>query len=150
MPQSLVKNLIHLVFSTKHRAPLISEIVRESLHGYMAGILENCQSPSLLTNSVEDHVHTLFSLSKNWALKDVIEELKRGSSKWMKTQGPDFAKFYWQAGYGAFSVSESAVPRVKRYIATQEEHHRRVSFQDEFRELCRLHGVAIDERYVWN
>ena len=150
MSQSLVKNLIHLVFSTKHRAPMISSTVRVPLHKYMAGILENCQSTALLTNSVADHVHTLFSLSKNWALKDVVEELKKGSSKWMKTQGDSFAEFYWQAGYGAFSVSESAVPRVKRYIAAQEEHHCRVTFQDEFRELCRRHGVALDERYVWD
>lgn len=150
MPQSLVKNLIHLVFSTKNRAPIIAPATRESLHRYMAGIFENCQSPALLTNSVADHVHTQFSLSKNWALKDVVEELKRSSSKWMKTQGQEFAEFYWQSGYSAFSVSESAVPRVKRYIANQEEHHRRVTFQDEFRELCRRHCVPIDERYVWN
>jgi REP element-mobilizing transposase RayT len=150
MPQSLVKNLIHLVFSTKQRAPLISETVRDPMHRYMAGIFENCECRVPLTNSVADHVHTLFSLSKNWSLKDVVEELKRSSSKWMKTQGKSFADFYWQSGYGAFSVSESAVARVKRYIANQEEHHRRVTFQDEFRELCRRHGVAINERYVWD
>lgn len=117
--------------------------------GYMAGILANWKSPAVIIGSVEDHVHVLFCLSKNHALCEVVEEVKRDSSKWLKAQGPEFAEFYWQNGYGAFSVSPSLEDTVRRYIANQEEHHKKMSFQDEFREFCRRHGVEFDEHYVW-
>jgi REP element-mobilizing transposase RayT len=149
MPQSLVRNLVHLIFSTKDRLPLLRATVRPALHGYTAGIFSNWDSPAIIVGSVEDHVHALFGLSKNHALCKVVEEVKRGSSKWIKTQGPEFHDFAWQNGYGAFSVSPSLEDTVRRYIARQEEHHRKVSFQDEFREFCQRHGVALDERYVW-
>jgi REP element-mobilizing transposase RayT len=95
-------------------------------------------------------VHALFSLSKNHALKKIVEEVKKGSSKWMKSEAPRIADFYWQAGYGAFSVSQSNVESVLRYIENQEEHHRKITFQDELRELFRRNGVEFDERYVWD
>lgn len=150
MSQSLVKNLVHLVFSTKHRMPVLTDDVRPPLHGYLAGILANWESPALLVNSVADHVHILFALSKNQPLKRVVEEIKKSSSKWIKTQGPAFAEFHWQAGYGAFSVSRSAVPTVLQYIERQREHHERLTFQDEFRALCRRYEVDLDERYAWD
>src|SRR5206468_2829386 len=100
-------------------------------------------------NSVADHVHALFVLSKNHALARVIQEVKGDSSKWIKTQGAEFAAFAWQNGYGAFSVSPSLEDNVCRYIANQEEHHRKFTFQEEFREFCCRHGVELDERYVW-
>src|SRR5207244_3087336 len=105
VPQSLARNLIHLIFSTKHRTPCLSADVRPALFGYLAGILRQWDSPALEVGGVAGHVHLLFCLSKNHALKKVVEEVKKGSSKWLKTQGPAFDGFHWQAGYGAFSVS---------------------------------------------
>jgi REP element-mobilizing transposase RayT len=149
MGQSLVRNLIHLVFRTKDRARTLSDSVRGELHGYLAGIFKNWESPAIIIGSVEDHVHALFGLSKNYALKKIVEEVKGESSKWIKSKGKEFARFYWQAGYGAFSVSPSQLNAVKRYIASQAKHHRYVTFQDEFREFCRRHELELDERYVW-
>lgn len=150
MSQSLVKNLIHLVYSTKQRQPWIPEDFAESLFAYQAGIFKQWNSPAIIIGGVEDHVHALFALSKNHALKTIVEEVKKGSSKWMKKNGPKNPEFYWQNGYAAFSVSESKAPDVKRYIKNQKEHHRQVSFQDELRALFRRHGVEWDERYVWD
>jgi REP element-mobilizing transposase RayT len=150
MSQSLAKVLVHLIFSTKHRRPFIATNVREELAGYMVGTLRNLDSPSLLVNAVEDHVHILFSLSRNYAIKTIAEEVKKSSSKWIKTKGPAFRGFSWQAGYGAFSVSQSAVASTRRYIAGQEEHHRRVTFQEEFRRFLEKYEVPYDERYVWD
>jgi REP element-mobilizing transposase RayT len=151
MSQSLVKNLVHLIFSTKNRQPCIPKEHRPQLFAYQAGIFKKWDSRALLIGGTEDHVHVLFSLSKNHALKKVVEEVKKGSSKWMKVDGPRIAGFYWQAGYGAFSsVSQSSVESVKRYIDRQEEHHRKMTFQDELRALLRRHGIEFDERYVWD
>jgi REP element-mobilizing transposase RayT len=150
MPQSLAKNLIHLIYSTKNRTPCISQQIRPKLYAYKAGILQQWDSPALVIGGVADHVHILFCLSKNHALKKVIEEVKKGSSKWLKTQADEFRAFHWQAGYGAFSVSQSNVEQVKRYIEEQEGHHRRRSFQEEFREFLKRHGIDYDERYVWD
>lgn len=149
MPQSLAKNLIHLVFSTKHREPFIADAVRPALHAYLATVFKNLQSPVLALNSVADHVHILFALHRTVALSTVVEDAKKSSSKWLKTQSPDLASFAWQAGYGAFSVSESAVETVTRYIDTQAEHHRKVTFQDEFRAFLTKHNLEYDERYLW-
>src|SRR5687767_1010236 len=104
MPQSLARLHIHLIFSTKHRAPLITDSIRDSLHRYMAEVLANLGCPAVLINSVEDHVYILFELSRTIALSQVVEEVKKASSKWIKTQGPQFQTFAWQAGYGAFAV----------------------------------------------
>ena len=150
MSQSLVKNLIHLVYSTKCRHPWISPEHRGALFAYQAGIFKEWESPALLIGGVEDHVHALFSLSKNHALKKSVEEVKKGSSKWMKVEGPRHADFYWQAGYGAFSVSQSNEESVSRYIQNQEEHHRKLTFQDELRGLFLRNEVEFDERYVWD
>ncbi len=149
MSQSLAKNLIHLVFSTKERRPLLQDDVRSGLHQYAGGILRDLDSPALLMNSVADHIHVLFNLHKTKALSDVIMELKRGTSIWIKEQNPRYGAFYWQAGYGAFSVSQSAVETVKDYIAGQESHHARLTFQDELRALLNRHEIEFDERYVW-
>jgi REP element-mobilizing transposase RayT len=116
----------------------------------MAGTLQEIESPALLVNGVEDHIHILNVLSRNLAIAKLIEKIKSSSSKWIKQKGPAYRSFYWQSGYGAFSVSESQKEVVLRYIANQEQHHRQQSYQDEFRELCRRHGLAIDERYVWD
>ncbi len=150
MSQSLSQVYIHLIFSTKHRVPLLTPDIYEGLREYMGGTLRTLESPSLVLGVASDHVHVLFCLSRKMALTNVIEEIKRSSSKWIKTQGSQFADMYWQAGYGAFSVSASRLDAVKRYILNQEEHHRRVSFQDEFRKFLKEYKVDYDERYVWD
>ncbi len=150
MPQSLARLHIHLVFSTKHRERLITDAVRDALHAYLARVLQNLGCAPVLINSVEDHVHVLFELSRTIAVSKVVEDVKKSSSKWIKTQGAEFAGFAWQAGYGAFAVSESNVEAVRRYIAGQREHHREQLFQEEYRECLDRHGIAFDERYVWD
>lgn len=150
MPQSLARLHIHLVFSTKYRQPLITDPVRDALHAYMATVLKNLGCAPVLINSVADHVHILFDLARTVSVSRAVEDVKKSSSKWIKTQGPEFTSFAWQAGYGAFAVSESNVPTVRAYIARQQEHHRRKSFQEEYRAFLDRHGVAYDERYVWD
>jgi len=150
MSQSLVKNMIHLVYGTKQRQPWIAKVHRDGLFAYQAGIYKEWDSPALAIGGVKDHVHSLFSLSKNHPLKKIVEEVKKGSSKWMKIDGPKNPEFHWQAGYGAFSVSQSNLEEVKRYIENQEEHHRTMTFQDELRTLFGRHGIKFDERFVWD
>ena len=151
MPQSLAKVLLHVVFSTKNRAPLLREkALRAELHRYIGGILTNLDCQPLIGGGVEDHVHILFVLSRTHPIADVIKETKRASSIWLKQRAPDLGDFAWQAGYGAFSIGFSQVDAVTAYIAEQEEHHRKVSFQDEFRELLRRYQIEYDERYVWD
>ena len=148
MPQSLSKVLVHLIFSTKHREPLIGSQIRPRLHAYLVGILDNLKSPSLQAGGVADHVHILFALARTISQADLVEEVKKGSSKWMKTEG--VPTFSWQAGYGAFSVGESQADTVIRYIQNQEHHHRKMTFQEEFRKFLERYKIAYDERYVWD
>ena len=148
MAQSLSKVLVHLILSTKHREALIGEVIRPRLHAYMVGILDNLKSPSIQTGGTSDHVHSLCTLSRTISQADLIEELKKGSSKWMKAEG--VPSFSWQAGYGAVSIGESQTETLVRYIQNQEEHHRKVTFQDEFRKFLDRYKVAYDERYVWD
>ena len=150
MAQSLCKNLVHLIFSTRHRRPYLSNTIRTDTHAYLGGILRELDSPPIVVGGVEDHVHALCLLSKNLAVATLIEKLKTGSSKWIKTRGPSFAQFHWQNGYGAFSVSQSNVESVRQYIADQPEHHRRKSFQEEFREFLQRHEIQYDESYLWD
>jgi REP element-mobilizing transposase RayT len=147
MPQSLARIAVHLVFSTKDRMPLIAPEVHPDLWNYLAGALNAIDCPALEVGGVADHVHLLFLLSKNWALAKVIEEVKKESSKWAKEKV--HSKFYWQAGYGAFSVSASKEQQVTDYIRDQEEHHRKRTFQDEVRVLMEKHKQPLDERYFW-
>jgi putative transposase len=151
MSQSLAQIYLHIVFSTKHRNPFLKDQeLRSRMHAYLVGICKNLACPSLQVGGVEDHVHILCRLSKTVTVAVLLQELKRDSSKWIKTLSRDLAEFHWQGGYGAFSISPAHVEIVKGYIANQEEHHRQVSFQDEFRRLCEKYGVEIDERYVWD
>ena len=150
MPQSLSKNLIHLVYSTKGRYPWIGAAHRKGLYAYQAGIYAALGSPALVIGGMDDHVHALFSLSRNHPLKKVVEEVKKGSSKWMKASGPKIREFGWQAGYGAFSVSHSQSGKVGKYIREQEAHHRKKDFKTELRALLERHEITYDERYVWD
>jgi REP element-mobilizing transposase RayT len=150
MAQSLAKIYVHLIFATRNREPLLRDSVREDLHGYLGGILRDLDSPFAAINSEPDHVHVLFVLARTRALSELVGQLKRGSSAWLKTQGTAFNAFHWQNGYGAFSVSQSSVDEVCDYIRRQREHHQRVSFQDEFRAFLRRYEIEFDERYVWD
>jgi REP element-mobilizing transposase RayT len=150
MPQSLAKILIHLVFSTKHREPRLGDEVRDELHRYAAGVLIEWESPAILINSVADHVHILYSHSKNHSPAWLVENVKTATSKWLKNKGDVYRDFHWQSGYGDFSVSQSNVPEVVKYIATQQEHHRLTTFQEEYRKFLERHEVKYDERYVWD
>jgi putative transposase len=150
MPQSLAKIYIHLIFSTKNREPLLRDEVRPDLHPYMGGILRDLDSVAVEINTEPDHCHALFLLSRTHSVSDVVGQLKRGSSAWLKTQGDAYAAFHWQNGYSAFSVSQSGVDDVCAYIRRQHEHHQRVSFQDELRAFLRRYEIEFDEHYVWD
>jgi len=151
MPQSLAKILVHTVFSTKDRRPFIRDkSLREELHRYLGGILTNQDCQPLIVGGVEDHVHMLSTLARTCQVAEMVKEVKRGSSLWLKTKGPDLHDFAWQSGYGIFSIGYSQVEAVRHYIVGQEEHHRKVSFQDEFREFLKRYEIEFDERYVWD
>jgi len=151
MPQSLVQIYVHIVYSTKNRAAFLqNKPFRERLHRYLAGICKNLKCPAIIVGGVEDHVHILCRLTSTAALPDLIRDTKRDSTKWVKTEQPLLRRFQWQGGYGAFSVSPAHVDPLKEYIANQEQHHRRETFQEEFRRLCEKYGLRIDERYVWD
>src|ERR1700687_5856644 len=123
MPQSLSSILIHLVFSTKNREAFITPTIETELHPYMAKIFRELKSPSLAIDGTNDHLHILFSLGRVIKVADLVEEDKTESSKWIKTKGREFRNFHWQAGYGAFSIGQSNVDTLKRYIRGQKRHH---------------------------
>lgn len=150
MAQSLAQIYIHTVFSTKERIPTIERSLQPQLYAYMAEILAAIGCNAVEIGGTADHVHVLHTLSRTISIAEVVEEIKRSTSKWMKRKGAGFGKFSWQDGYGAFSVSASVVHRVRAYIVDQETHHQARTFQDEFRSFLRKHKVAYDERYVWN
>lgn len=150
MPQSLAQVYLHLTYSTAGRRAWLSPEFRPELFAYKAAILKEFESPAVIVGGVEDHVHVLFALSRNHAIKAVVQGLKVESSKCMKSRGVAFDDFQWQGGYAAFSVSVSNVDIVRRYIENQETHHAKQSFQDELRALLRKHGVEYDERYLWD
>jgi REP element-mobilizing transposase RayT len=151
MSQSLSSVVLHIVFSTKERFPFLSdEDVRRQVHAFLGGIAKKLNCPPILIGGVSDHVHILIQLGRSVSQADLVKELKRGSNLWIQVRFPHIAKFAWQAGYAAFSVSTSNVEPVCAYIANQQEHHAKVSFQDEFRAFLEKHGVAFDERYVWD
>jgi REP element-mobilizing transposase RayT len=151
MPQSLTQIYLHLIFSTKLRRPfLANKELRAKTHAYLAGICHNLECPSLLVGGVEDHIHICCRLAKVWNVSELIRELKRDSSKWIKTQSADLADFHWQEGYGAFSISPGHWEQLQHYIANQEDHHRKESYQDELRRICAKYGLQLDERYAWD
>lgn len=148
MSQSPARNRLHLVFSTKNRAPFIVPALRKPLFGCLAATLNNLDCAAIAIGGVSDHVHILFVLARTISLSDVVEEVKKSSSKWTKQQGEP--RFYWQSGDGAFPVCVSIEDKVIAYIANQEEHHRTMSFQDEYRRFLRKNKMEWDERYVWD
>jgi putative transposase len=149
MPQSLANLLVHLVFSTKDRAAWLQDEWRDDLHGYIGGLVRRCGADLLAANSVGDHIHLLFPLPRTFAIADLVREIKTGATAWIREKTAS-RRFHWQAGYGAFSVSPGHKEAVVRYIAGQQEHHRTVTFQDEYRRLLAKYGLEHDERYVWD
>jgi putative transposase len=139
----------HCIFSTKDRAPQIVPQLAPDLFAYMGGIVRSLHGIPLLINGVADHVHMLIALPATLSIADAMRLVKTNSSKWVHERFPDHASFAWQSGYGAFSVSKSNVPSVDAYIARQEEHHRTMTFQEEFLAFLRRHGIDYDERYIW-
>ncbi|GAK60929.1 transposase [Candidatus Vecturithrix granuli] len=150
MGQSLVKNYIHIVFSTKQRQPLIHASIEQELHAYLGGICNRLECQIITIGGYTDHVHLLCMLSKKIALMKLLEEVKSHSSKWIKTKGEALRNFYWQDGYGAFSVNPTEVEVAVQYIARQKEHHARWTFQEEYRVFLKKYHVEYDERYVWD
>ena len=151
MPQSLAQIYLHIIFSTKDRRPFLRDAtLREKTHAYLSGACRQLDCPSLLVGGVEDHVHTLCVLARQITTSDLVRELKRESSKWIKLQDCSLHRFHWQNGYGVFSVGPEYLSDVTNYIATQEEHHQKESFQDEYRRLLKRYGIAFDERYMWD
>jgi len=150
MGQSLVKNYVHIIYSTKQRQPFIHAPVEAELHSYLGGICRKLECNPVKIGGYTDHVHILCILSKKIAVMKLLEEMKSHSSKWMKTKGPSLSDLYWQNGYGAFSVSPSHVAAVKEYIERQAEHHQHKTFQEEYREFLEEYSVEYDERYVWD
>jgi putative transposase len=141
---------VHLTFGTKFRRKIIHEKCQTQLHSYIAGTLKKYESPALIVNSVPEHIHILFRLSKNYALSKVVEEIKKQSSKWMKEVEGGHKKFQWQIGYGAFSVSSYGVRNVKKYIAGQKEHHSRKTFKEEIEEyIIKNDIIEYDEKFFW-
>ena len=140
---------MHVVYSTKHRHPWIDPEVRPRLHGYLATVARDVGCEAYRVGGVDDHVHFAISLGRTITIAKFIEKTKTASSGWMKKQGDAYSDFYWQGGYGAFSVSEAHLDPLLRYIDNQEGHHKTETFQDEFRCICKKHGIELDERYAW-
>lgn len=150
MPQSLSKQYLHLVFSTKGRTDTLPKSNLSEVYAYVAGILNETGCPTIAVGGTSNHLHLLFVLSRTTALSDVVRTVKSNSAKWLNARGGLLHHFAWQDGYAAFSISQSHVKAVRQYIFTQEEHHKRVKFQDEYRRLCRLYDAGLDERYAWD
>lgn len=150
MPQSFASLHVHIVFSTKHRQPFLNDELRPRLFEYVGGIARQHDCALIAAGGTEDHVHLLVSLGRSMAVADAVRLIKTNSSGWIHDEFKELSEFQWQQGYGAFAVSFSNIGAVKRYLANQESHHRKRSYQDEFREILRRHGLDWDERYVWD
>jgi putative transposase len=150
MPQSLVKLYAHLIFSTKNRQPFMDEAIRPQVHGYLATVVREMGSPWVVVGGVADHVHVLFDLGKLRPPVEYVEQIKRTSSKFIKTIGTQYQNFYWQRGYAIFSVGPAHRDEAEHYVRHQDEHHRAKSFQEELRGLLERYGVPYDGRFVWD
>lgn len=150
MPGTYTNLLYHLVFSTKERRPLITDRFREDLYKYMGGIVRGEDGVLIEIGGIADHVHLLVKLKPVVALSDFMRVLKANSSKWVNEEKLKIRGFGWQDGYAAFTVSESQVLRIVKYIQNQEAHHRRIAFQGELLTLLKKHKISFDERYLWD
>ena len=150
MSQSFCKLYAHLIFSTKQRQTFFKDSIRPRVHAYLATLIRDLDSSFVVVGGVEDHVHILFDLGKIHAPVEFVEKVKKESSKSVKTLGPPYRGFYWQRGYGMFSVCPSHRDDVEQYVRNQEAHHRHQTFQDEYLGFLTRYGISYDERYVWD
>jgi REP element-mobilizing transposase RayT len=150
MPQSIAYNYLHITFSTKYRVPIIDEAIEEELFKYIGGICKNLECNPIKVGGYRDHIHILCVLSRKIALMNLLEEIKSHSSKWIKTKGDKYKNFYWQRGYGSFSVNPAEIDVVVRYIENQAEHHKKKTFQDEYIAFLKKYNAEYDERYLWD
>jgi len=150
MGQSLVKNYLHIIFSTKYRQPLIIPQVESELHAYIGGTCKALDCPIIIVGGYVDHIHILCFLSKKITLMELVQKIKANSSKWMKTKHQSLLNFRWQNGYAAFSVNPADMERLVSYIRKQHAHHNKKKFQDEYRETLIEHDMNFDERYLWD
>jgi putative transposase len=150
MPQSLARILVHAVFSTKNREPVIADDFRDEMHAVIGGIVRDCDGTLLFAGSVTDHIHLLFAFPRTSTPADLIQNIKTGSSNWVNKRATIHGGFHWQSGYGMFSISPAHRPALEKYIGEQREHHKKVTFQDEYRRLLKRYGIEYDEKYVWD
>ena len=150
MPQSFAAAHLHFVFSTKHRHPFLSSAVASRIHEYLGGALLGIGCSPLAIGGMPDHVHLLIGMGRVISIADIVKTTKASSSRWIHDAMPELASFSWQSGYGVFAVSHDRIPAVRGYIERQEDHHRKKTFQEEYREFLSAHGIAWDERYVWD
>ena len=151
MSQSLSNILVQIVFSTKNRYPFLTNVdVKNEMHAYLGGICNELDCQTLIIGGTSDHIHIFCKLSRNISISRIVGDIKRQSSKWIKTKSNTLSNFAWQNGYGVFSVGKSEIDNVKAYVFNQEEHHRKRSFQDEFRLFLKEYEIKYDERYVWD
>ncbi len=150
MPQSLVKNYVHIIFSTKGRMPFINDEIEDELFKYIGGVSKHLECNPIIIGGAKDHVHLLLLLSRKISLMKFVEIVKTHSSKWIKNRGDKFDNFYWQRGYGCFSVNPKKIDQVKDYILNQKSHHRKISFQEEYRKFLIKNDLDYDEKYLWD
>ncbi|HTX21635.1 MAG TPA: IS200/IS605 family transposase [Candidatus Aquilonibacter sp.] len=149
MAHTFTHLLTHIIFSTKDRRPLLDADLKSRLFPYLGGIIRAHDGKALIIDGPTDHVHILASVAAKHSLSDLMRELKADSSGWIHKTFPNQKLFAWQIGYGAFSVSHSSMVEVEKYIANQEEHHRKISFQEEFVAFLKKHEIEYDERFLW-
>ncbi|MFA7057722.1 MAG: IS200/IS605 family transposase [Candidatus Cloacimonadales bacterium] len=151
MAQTLSMNYLHIVFSTKNRSLFLKdENIRKQLYLYITKIISEYESIAIEIGGHQDHVHIFLNLSKNICLKDLVSAIKKNTSKWIKTKGEEYSNFYWQSGYGSFSVGEAQKAKTIDYIKRQDEHHRKVSFQEEFITFLEKNNIDYNEQYLWD
>lgn len=150
MPNTYTNLLFHIIFSTKERRPQIHAALKEELYRYIGGIIRAEGGVSIEIGGIEDHIHILAKIKPSVSVSETLNKIKSNSSKWVHDHKPADASFAWQVGYAAFTVSESQVERVRQYIRSQEDHHRRQTFQEELVDLLERHGVEYDPRYLWD
>ncbi len=150
MGQSLTKLNIHIIFHKKYSSPIILEEDMDELWSYIGSVIKDNDSIPIKINGVEDHVHILCVLSKNIAFSKLLEEIKKQSSRWIKNKGKHYSKFYWQGGYGGFSVSPSLLYKTINYIENQKEHHKKLTFKEEYLQFLKEYGVDFDETFLWS
>ena len=150
MPQSLSQIYLHIIFHVKSTSPKISGGHLERVHSYIGQLINTTGNKVLRVGGVEDHVHVVCTLSRDGIVSQLVEEMKRNSSRWIKTLDARYAKFAWQGGYAVYSVSQSVLDKTMEYVANQREHHKTVSFEDEYIKFLKLYNIEYDERYVFS